>query len=134
MTIYYLINKASRAIISKGELPETWENITGLTASSAADLKWAKRPDFGFLTKEAAIALCFTEAELNASCQGDTDDKSALVRIERNKLLQECDWTQLADAPLNPTEKATWLTYRQSLRDLTTQAGFPWEVTFPAKP
>jgi len=40
----------------------------------------------------------------------------------RNKLLQESDWTQLTDSP---ADKAEWAVYRQALRDITDQAGFP---------
>jgi hypothetical protein len=40
------------------------------------------------------------------------------IRNMRNSLLQQCDWTQVADAPLNNATKALWTTYRQELRDL----------------
>jgi hypothetical protein len=53
------------------------------------------------------------------------------VRNHRNTLLSGSDWTQLADAPVN---KAEWATYRQALRDITTQEGFPWNVVWPTKP
>ena len=56
---------------------------------------------------------------------------AAKVREQRNKLLAASDWTQLADAPV---DKAVWATYRQALRDIPSQAGFPWEVTWPTKP
>lgn len=64
--------------------------------------------------------------------QGERDRIMAdNVRDERNKRLAECDWTQLADAPV---DDATWAVYRQALRDIPTQAGFPWNITWPAKP
>jgi len=53
------------------------------------------------------------------------------IRSERNGLLSECDWTQLPDAPV---DKSAWATYRQALRDITAQAGFPDSVEWPAKP
>ena len=56
---------------------------------------------------------------------------SDLVRAERNALLSASDWTQVADAPV---DKAAWATYRQALRDITAQAGFPHSVTWPTKP
>ena len=52
-------------------------------------------------------------------------------RSYRNTLLADCDWTQLADAPVNTQ---AWATYRQALRDVTAQTGFPWEIEWPAKP
>ena len=61
----------------------------------------------------------------------DTAAKATSVRADRNNRLTSCDWTQLADAP---GDKATWTTYRQALRDIPLQAGFPWDVNWPAKP
>lgn len=53
------------------------------------------------------------------------------VRDQRNQKLAECDWTQLADSTAN---KAAWATYRQALRDVTAQAGFPWDIEWPVAP
>lgn len=54
-----------------------------------------------------------------------------LVRAKRNALLSESDWTQLADAPV---DRAAWASYRQALRDIPSQAGFPLDVVWPEKP
>lgn len=53
------------------------------------------------------------------------------VRADRNGRLAKSDWTQLTDAPVN---SALWATYRQALRDVTSQSGFPWEVVWPEQP
>ena len=53
------------------------------------------------------------------------------ARVKRNQLLTECDWTQLPDAPVNA---GAWATYRQELRDLTSQTAFPWEIEWPETP
>jgi hypothetical protein len=58
-------------------------------------------------------------------------EQAKSVRATRDAKLAECDWTQVADAPV---DKAIWATYRQALRDITTQDGFPWTVTYPEKP
>lgn len=55
----------------------------------------------------------------------------AAVRADRNRRLSASDWTQLPDAPVDAT---AWAAYRQALRDVTAQAGFPWDVTWPAPP
>ena len=60
-----------------------------------------------------------------------SDYISSQVRSDRNRLLAESDWTQIADAPIN---KSTWATYRQALRDITSQAGFPHNIVWPTKP
>lgn len=53
------------------------------------------------------------------------------IRSNRDRRLSECDWTQVADAPV---DKAVWATYRQALRDVPAQAGFPYDITWPEKP
>ena len=50
------------------------------------------------------------------------------VRKKRDLLLQESDWTQLVDAPV---DREAWADYRQALRDLPQQDGFPGEVAWP---
>ena len=58
-------------------------------------------------------------------------EQAKSVRATRDAKLSECDWTQVADAPV---DKTVWATYRQALRDITTQEGFPWTITWPSKP
>lgn len=59
------------------------------------------------------------------------DEVAGQVRAERNDKLTASDWTQVADAPV---DKAVWATYRQALRDISDQAGFPWTVQWPEMP
>ncbi|AMK09661.1 tail fiber assembly protein [Pseudodesulfovibrio indicus] len=63
-----------------------------------------------------------------------TTDAARTVRAERDALLSASDWTQVADAPLTPEQIAAWATYRQALRDVPEQAGFPADVTWPEAP
>lgn len=56
------------------------------------------------------------------------------VRAQRNSLLTLCDWTQLPDAPLTDGEKQEWAEYRQALRDVPEQTGFPDAVIWPSIP
>ena len=53
------------------------------------------------------------------------------IRIQRNELLIECDWTQLADIPSETKE--AWTIYRQALRNITTQSS-PFSINWPVKP
>ena len=55
----------------------------------------------------------------------------ANIRAERNRRLINSDWTQLSDSSVDST---VWLDYRQALRDITNQAGFPWNINWPTKP
>ena len=52
------------------------------------------------------------------------------VRNKRDSLLSETDWTALSDNSMS-TEMVA---YRQALRDITAQEGFPYDVTWPTKP
>lgn len=66
-----------------------------------------------------------SQAELESIVQ------SANARKRRNKLLAASDWTQVIDAPV---DQAAWATYRQALRDISAQAGFPATVVWPTQP
>jgi len=64
------------------------------------------------------------------------DESTAEMHIlnKRNKLLTDTDWTQLSDTSLDDSTKAAWATYRQALRDITDQDGYPLSVTWPTQP
>ena len=61
---------------------------------------------------------------------------TAQMRNYRNEILMRCDWTELPSAALrlNAAKVTAWATYRQTLRDVTTQTGFPWTITWPDAP
>lgn len=63
--------------------------------------------------------------------QHDYAAAAAAVRAERDKLIAATDWTVLGDAK---TVKADWKAYRQALRDVPEQAGFPYAVKWPTPP
>ncbi|RQY36570.1 hypothetical protein DF116_20680 [Burkholderia stagnalis] len=54
------------------------------------------------------------------------------IREQRDSLLRACDWTQAPDVPAETREK--WTAYRQALRDLPMQPGFPLDVHWPNSP
>ena len=58
-------------------------------------------------------------------------DQAEIIRRERNFKLFESDWTQTLDAPV---DRQAWASYRQQLRDVTAQSGFPWEIVWPELP
>lgn len=61
-----------------------------------------------------------------------TDEELAsAIRAERNAKIAACDWTQVADAPV---DQVAWREYRQALRDVTTQPTFPHSVEWPVAP
>lgn len=60
-----------------------------------------------------------------------TEQLAAEARDKRNAMLSASDWTQVADAPV---DQAAWATYRQALRDITAQVGFPETINWPVAP
>lgn len=56
------------------------------------------------------------------------------IRTKRDKLLTETDWTQVTDTVLSSKKQEEYKAYRQKLRDITEQEGFPYKVKFPVKP
>lgn len=73
-----------------------------------------------------------TAAEQEAAYHAMKDAEQAKsVRKQRNEKLKDCDWTQISDST---ADKQAWVTYRQALRDLTRESGFPWTMTWPTAP
>jgi hypothetical protein len=68
-----------------------------------------------------------SEAEISYRIENQWEE----VRVLRNQLLTECDWTQLAD--ISSEIKEAWTVYRQALRNITTQTN-PFNIEWPAKP
>jgi len=61
-------------------------------------------------------------------------DATAAALPKRQQLLLDSDWTQLPNGPLTAAQQQAWVVYRQALRDITTQAGYPFEITWPTPP
>jgi len=62
------------------------------------------------------------------------EDFAAEAREKRNALIAETDYLVMPDYPLDEERKAAVLAYRQALRDVPEQAGFPRQIDWPAKP
>lgn len=74
-------------------------------------------------------------APMNDSEKVEADNQQAtMVRQERYLRMSQCDYTQMPDYPISAEKKAEWQVYRQQLRDISLQAGFPWEVSWPVTP
>lgn len=129
-------------------LPNGWRNISGLCFMADADLiklGWLPHvivdnggevQDGSTFTVEAnrVVETKNYRAKTAAEVNNENSQKAASVRDERNKKLSECDWTQIADAPLTGTQKAAWAAYRQSLRAIPEQAQFPNNIVWPTAP
>jgi hypothetical protein len=90
------------------------------------DGKWYTKYILGpVFTGDTAAA---DEAEYKARKDAE---QATNVRNQRTEKLNDCDWTQIADST---ADKTAWATYRQALRDVPSQAGFPWTITWPTQP
>ena len=77
----------------------------------------------------------YAEAAPVPSVPEPTEEQQEMqIRAQRNSLLTLCDWTQLPDAPLTAEQKQEWAEYRQALRDVPEQTGFPDAVIWPSTP
>lgn len=75
----------------------------------------------------------YSVADMDAEAIAAKDAEQAKsVRADRNAKLAASDWTQGKDIPDNIS--SNWATYRQALRDVPAQAGFPWDIQWPAQP
>ena len=90
--------------------------------------KWVERDMFSDTTEDGGTT---TKAEHEAAYQARLDTEAAArVRSQRDEKLKTTDWMGMSDV----TMSADWATYRQALRDVPTQEGFPYTVTWPEEP
>tara|TARA_R110002126_G_scaffold725_5_gene4632 strand:+ start:797 stop:1255 length:459 start_codon:yes stop_codon:yes gene_type:complete len=73
------------------------------------------------------VVEALSQDEINANAA----QQAAAVRADRNARLAATDWTQIADST---ADKLAWAAYRQALRDVPLQAGFPQNAIWPQKP
>ena len=90
--------------------------------------KWVERDMFSDTTEDGVTT---TKAEHEAAYQARLDAEAAAnVRSQRDQKLKDTDWMGLSDV----TMSTEWATYRQALRDIPSQAGFPHTITWPTEP
>ena len=113
-----IINDFDADVVFEGpQAQPTRYQFAYLDGVEQIDNKWYTKWSVTDMDQEAKDALDTTQAEA--------------VRKQRNEKLSASDWTQVEDSPV---DKAAWATYRQSLRDITGQEGFPWTITWPTQP
>jgi hypothetical protein len=112
--------QASGGTVYQFSMPDGVEQIDG---------KWYTKYILGPVFTDTDQA---TAAEQEAAYKAMKDEEQAKsVRNSRTQMLKDSDWTQVADAPV---DQAVWAAYRQALRDITSQEGFPWTVEWPEQP
>jgi hypothetical protein len=105
--------------------PDYAGRLWGMSDNDLSTLTWDDANDIPAPSK----------AELDAAWPSVRDDLAwKAVRAERDRRLSDCDWTQVADAPLTATEKTAWADYRQALRDVPQDFDSPDDVVWPEVP
>lgn len=82
----------------------------------------------------ADAVLSSREAWLQRAKETEAGALAGEIREKRDRLLKESDWTQGTDTPLCEETRAEWKGYRQELRDVPQQEGFPYTVVWPVAP
>ena len=101
---------------------------------AVADPQYAEDQGWVLLPEGAGIGWTYdgTNASPPELAVSDTEKEALQVRKERNFKLVMSDWTQLPDVP--EETRNIWAVYRQDLRDIPTQSGFPRDITWPNLP
>jgi hypothetical protein len=94
---------------------------------------WVERDMFADYVDEEGVTVTKTSQE--AAYTATKNAEAALAaRNTRDGLIASSDWMVIKAFEAGTTVATEWATYRQALRDVTSQAGFPWEITWPEKP
>jgi hypothetical protein len=117
--------QATGGTVYQFSMPDGVEQVDG---------KWYTKhilgPVFTDTTDDAGNVTSAADNEAAYKAAKDAEQAKS-VRQQRGEKLKDSDWTQVADATV---DKAAWATYRQALRDVTGQEGFPWTITWPTQP
>jgi hypothetical protein len=77
----------------------------------------------------------YSVADMDDEAKAAKDAEQAKsVREQRNQKLKDTDWTVIKALESNTPQNFDMAAYRQALRDITSQAGFPWDVQWPTQP
>jgi len=119
--------------------PQTLFNDFGVTtyelsscphASTAK--KYFKFVETPVLNADKSATQTWTEVAMNNDEKKAAYDAKVIeVKTQRANMLNLCDWTQLSDIPLDEATKQSWGVYRQALRDVSKQSGYPWDIAWP---
>jgi hypothetical protein len=108
------------------KLPENWGPIFGMSGiqDRLGDLSW--------LGDAYADQGWFVVGESSADLA--TSSTAELEWEKAKGLLAASDWSMLSDVPMTAGDKALWIEYRRTLREIRLQTGFPDDIQWPARP
>ena len=94
---------------------------------------YVERDMFADYEDEDGVTVTKTEQEQAYTATKNAEAATA-ARAERDKLIASCDWMAIKAFEAGTGVATEWATYRQALRDVSAQAGFPNDITWPEKP
>jgi len=103
-----------------------WQNGDWVLVKETATIE-----RFGFTAADFPNAPTPEKPNYNPD-QRQLEQESSEARTKRNALLSDSDWSVLPDAPV--ADQQAWIDYRQALRDVPQQAGFPTAIDWPEEP
>jgi hypothetical protein len=112
---------------------------TGGTVYQYSQASGVEQIDGKWYTKYV-LGPVFTDGETTAAEQETTykaskdAEQAKSVRQSRDEKLKECDWIVIKNLESNANIPGAWEVYRQALRDIPAQSGFPWTITWPDAP
>lgn len=100
------------------------------------DGKWYTKYVLGPVFTDTTVdGVTTTAAEQEVAYKASKDAEQAKsVRQTRDDKLKETDWVVIKNLELNANIPGVWEVYRQALRDVPNQTGFPWTITWPDAP
>ena len=115
--IDYFVTNADGYIVKKGQCLE--EN---LQAQASED---GERAYEGRANADTQRVVDDVLTDLEQPLSQSVERKSVELRLRRDSLLAQTDWTQTNDSPLSESDQLKYRTYRQALRELTTHENWP---------
>ena len=134
---YYRVDLESKLILNYSQIPDVWNNCTGLSSSddsTLADLSWTGYNQ-GFLSKEAAVEFGVSSSEFDRMASLVLEIRKADIRKKRDILLTQSDKAVMLDRweTYSAEKKAGITAYRQQLRDMTSIDSID-NITWPSLP
>lgn len=147
----YALVKNGVVVEGPTSLPKAFGNISGFHYLSNEELKkhgWLPwnlveitveadevyGPSSIVISDSAVVETQTKRKKTSDELAQENAQKASEVRAERDRRIAETDWIVIKNLELNQNVPGVWEVYRQALRDVPSQAGFPDNVTWPVKP
>jgi hypothetical protein len=124
---------AAPAPAASGEYKVVSRNGVTQDANNNWVQAYVERDMFADYVDEDGVTVTKASQEEAYTARKNAEAATA-IRAERDKLIDSCDWMAIKAFEGGTTVSAEWATYRQALRDVSAQEGFPNDITWPEKP